>query len=112
VDPRYESRLGAIRKRWHKLHTDTGNLTVRDKKRALGDEMWGSNMLAKVAHLRHAWRGVTCQNVVKGHVRCSDACDDTQLEFHVFSGSHTLLQLITSLLHPHVQHCMLLMQNA
>ncbi|DBB17271.1 TPA: hypothetical protein ACH3X3_014319 [Trebouxia sp. C0006] len=48
VDPRYESRLGAIRKRWQKLHKDTGNLTARDKKRALGDEMWGPNMLAKV----------------------------------------------------------------
>lgn len=48
VDPRYESRVGAIRKRWQKLHKDTGSLTARDKQRALGDEMWGPNMLAKV----------------------------------------------------------------
>lgn len=56
VDPRYESRLGAIRKRWQKLHKDAGSLNSLDKKRALGEEMWGPNMLAKVGHLSHAWR--------------------------------------------------------
>ncbi len=72
VDPRYESRLGAIRKRWQKLHKDTGNLTARDKKRALGDEMWGPNMLAKVNYLRHAWR--------EYHVKRSQgSCQDAQM---------------------------------
>ena len=50
VDPKYESRLKDIRKRWHKLHLDTGSLSEVDKKMALDNEVWGSNMVVKVRH--------------------------------------------------------------
>ncbi|KAL3133849.1 hypothetical protein ABBQ32_008318 [Trebouxia sp. C0010 RCD-2024] len=48
VDPRYEGRLEEIKKRWTKLSKNTGNLREQDKRAALGTEVWGSNMLAKV----------------------------------------------------------------
>lgn len=48
MDPRYEGRLEEIKKRWTKLSKNTGNLREQDKRAALGTEVWGSNMLAKV----------------------------------------------------------------
>lgn len=48
VDPHYESRIAEIKERWYKLSKNTGSLREQDKRAALGTEVWGSNMLAKV----------------------------------------------------------------
>lgn len=52
MDPRYEGRLAEIKERWYKLSKNTGNLREQDKRAALGTEVWGSNMLAKVSSKR------------------------------------------------------------
>ena len=49
MDPRYESRIAEIKERWYKLSKNTGSLREQDKRAALGTEVWGSNMLAKVS---------------------------------------------------------------
>ena len=49
VDPRYESRIAEIKERWYKLSKNTGSLREQDKRAALGTEVWGSSMLAKVS---------------------------------------------------------------